>query len=332
MKAQQYGEMVFGSRAMHGVCESINAVADSNTNVFVTGETGVGKELVARAIHQRSGRPGGMHIIHCPSYPHALIEGEFFGHARGSFTGAFCDYEGILSSARGGTILLDEISEVSVGFQAKILRFLETKKIRRLGQKREDDLDVRVITASNQDLGGLIRKGTFREDLYYRLGFPIHIPPLRERPEDIPVLTTYFVDFFSGLYKKQSARNFSDLAPSLVRLPWGGNVRELKTTVESEILKPYSAISPDGFLNRLLRNQPFEGGPCETSVYSKDGKLMTWNEARDRARKVLHNLAVEALKRSSGNIAQAAASLYVGKSTFSNKLTVLGIRPSDYKK
>ena len=229
------------SQGMQTTREDIDCAARSDTKVLITGETGVGKEVVARLIHQRSSRaPFQLVTINCAGLPESLLESELFGHERGSFTGAYRDKPGLLEIAPNGTLFLDEVGEMSLRMQSVLLRFLETGEIQRVGARRSHTrVNVRLITATNRDLQSHIASGAFREDLYFRLNIiRLCIPPLRKRPEDVPLL----VDHFLTVYTRQHHATRPQLTPAamdvLTAYRWPGNVRELKNVIERLILKP----------------------------------------------------------------------------------------------
>ncbi len=222
------------SPRMQELFRLIPKVAQSSSNVLITGESGCGKELVAAALHNLSGRKNKNFVtINCATFPEGLLETELFGHVKGSFTGAVQNKEGLFEIADQGTILLDEIAEMPLPLQPKLLRVLENGIFRRVGGVADITVDVRVISATNRNLADAIAEGSFREDLFYRLNvIPLHMPPLRDRPEDIPLLLDHFFRKFSGGMKKLS----SDALRILMRYPWKGNVRELENMVERVVL------------------------------------------------------------------------------------------------
>jgi two-component system, NtrC family, response regulator AtoC len=233
-KEHRFEDILAKSARMQEIFRTITKIAEYKTTVLVTGESGVGKELVARAIHRRSTRRGGPFVaVNCGAIPENLLESELFGHKKGAFTDAVHDRRGLFEEANGGTLFLDEIGELPLGLQVKLLRVLEDEKIRRVGDTRDVQVDVRIITATHRDLQNETKAGRFREDLFYRLNvLPIHCPPLRERRDDIPLLIDHFV-----------ARNNSRLGTSirgldtetrrlLYEYAWPGNVRELENTIE----------------------------------------------------------------------------------------------------
>ena len=228
--------MIGNSRAMQPVYRLARLLAPRNTTVLITGPTGSGKEIVARAIHQLSPRAGrAFAVVNCAAIPETLLEAELFGYARGAFTGAVQSYAGRIQTAQGGTLFLDEIGEMPLSLQPKLLRFLEQKEVQRLGSAEVLCVDARVVSATNAHLLTLVREGKFREDLYYRLcGFPIEIPPLRERAEDIAELAVHFLGKFSS---RLPAPQLSAAALRLLRAhPWGGNIRELQNVIERALI------------------------------------------------------------------------------------------------
>lgn len=228
--------MIGGSTNMQPVYRGARLIARRDTTVLITGPTGCGKELVARAIHNLSLRfARAFVVINCAAIPEALLESELFGHTRGAFTGAMQAYVGRIQSAQGGTLFLDEIGDMPLSLQPKLLRFLEQKELQRLGSCEVVRVDTRVIAATNARLLSLVRQGKFREDLYYRLcAFPIEIPPLRERPEDILELARHFLDKFS---LRPPAPELSSEGEQLLRShPWAGNVRELQNVIERALI------------------------------------------------------------------------------------------------
>jgi two-component system response regulator HydG/two-component system response regulator AtoC len=220
--------LVGGSDAIALVRSAIERVAPCGSNVLVTGETGTGKELIAELIHFQSGRRGPLVPINCAAIPDGLLESELFGYERGAFTGANASYEGKLRLAQGGTVLLDEVGDMSAYAQAKLLRAIETREVMRLGGRRPVPLDVRIVAATNADLDALVAQGRFRADLYFRLNVArIHVPPLRERPQDVPDLLRH------SLEERRAQASFSaEALDCLCRYPWPGNVRELRNVVE----------------------------------------------------------------------------------------------------
>ncbi len=251
--------MIGSSCAMQPVYRLARLLAPRNTAVLITGPTGCGKEIVARAIHQLSPRAArAFAVVNCAAIPETLLEAELFGYARGAFTGAMQSYAGRIQAAQGGTLFLDEIGEMPLSLQPKLLRFLEQKELQRLGSSEVIHVDARVISATNAHLMTLVREGKFREDLYHRLcGFPIEIPPLHDRPEDIAQLAAHFLEKFS------SRLPVPHLAlPTLALLkshPWSGNIRELQNVIEralilcedAAVIRPEHVLLGDASLNSV---------------------------------------------------------------------------------
>ena len=233
------GMMVGSSTLAQAIKRDMAEIADSASTVLITGETGTGKELAAEFIHANSSRRNkALVCVNCAAIPESLLESELFGHAKGAFTGADSFRDGLFTSADGGTIFLDEIGDMSLCAQAKILRVLEKKEVCRVGSTRGKQLDLRFVAATNQDLEGMASRGAFRKDLYFRLNIArIHLPPLRERPEDIPSLLFHYCNDFSDKTGKP-VPDFSEASlRCLVSYEWPGNIRELKNMVERLFLR-----------------------------------------------------------------------------------------------
>jgi len=225
------------SDAMRPVTEMIARIADSDPTVLITGETGTGKELVARAIHRRGRRANAPLVtINCAALPETLLESELFGHVRGAFTDARSDRRGLMAEAHGGTLFLDEVGEMPHSMQAKLLRALETRSVRPVGSSSEVPFDVRLLAATNRDLPGLIESGAFREDLYYRINVvQLDLPPLRRRGGDVLLLAQSFLEQFARQYHKGVSRLSAGAAERLVNYAWPGNVRELRNGIERAV-------------------------------------------------------------------------------------------------
>ncbi len=235
---QSFAKIIGKSPGMHEVFDLIRRVAPATANVLITGESGTGKERVARAVHDEGPRRTKRFVaINCTAIPEALLESELFGHAKGSFTGAVGRKRGLFEEADGGTIFLDEIGDMNLALQGKLLRVIQEKKIRSVGDTLDRDVDVRIVAATHKDLKAAIKNGTFREDLYYRLSvIPITIPPLRHRKEDIPLLANHFLKKYS-LANNSAVKSFSpDALARVMSLPWEGNVRELENIVERAVV------------------------------------------------------------------------------------------------
>ncbi|MGE5849965.1 MAG: sigma-54-dependent transcriptional regulator [Candidatus Methylomirabilota bacterium] len=232
------GNLVGKSRAMQEVYRLIDLAAPTTAPVLISGESGTGKELVARRLHELSPRSKGPFVaVNCSAIPETLLESEIFGHEKGAFTGAVERRAGCFELAHMGTLLLDEIAEMTPSTQAKFLRILQDGTVRRLGGKTEMTVDVRVVASTNKDPLKAMKDGTFREDLYYRLNVvSIHLPPLRERREDVPLLIQAFIEEFNGKYQRQIRSVDEAVQQSLLAHPWPGNVRELRNTIERAVI------------------------------------------------------------------------------------------------
>jgi DNA-binding NtrC family response regulator len=226
-----FGDLIGASPAMREIFALIRKVAHSRASVLITGESGTGKEVVARTIHYHGSRSKNPFIpINCTAIPEGLLESELFGHVRGAFTGAHTSKQGLFEKARGGTLFLDEIGDMGLGLQSKLLRVLQDREIRPVGSTQSMKIDVRIVTATNKDLQKEMEQERFREDLYYRLNvIPIHIPPLRHRPEDLPLLVDAFVKKHSDGVHQQVSRAAME---RLMKFPWKGNARELENVIE----------------------------------------------------------------------------------------------------
>jgi two-component system response regulator PilR (NtrC family) len=236
--------LVGRSTKMRAIFQLIERVAGTGSTIMISGESGTGKELIARAIHYNSGRNEHTFLsINCGALPDPLLESELFGHMRGSFTGATSNKKGLFEAAHGGTVFLDEIGETSPAMQIKLLRVLQERKIRRVGGTEEIEVDVRVITATNQDLETMVREKSFREDLYYRINvIPIQMPALREKPEDIPALAEHFLEKYSGRVEKPIVGISKGVMECLESYSWPGNVRELENVIERAVALETSDI------------------------------------------------------------------------------------------
>jgi len=258
---QGFANIIGSSSKMRELCELTKKVADSDASVLLQGESGTGKELFARAIHSLSSRKDGPYIaLNCAAIPRELLENELFGSEKGAFTGAHARKMGKFEIASSGTMFLDEIGDMDISLQAKLLRVLQQKNFERLGGTKTVDTDVRVIAATNMDLPELIRQKKFREDLYYRLSvFPLNIPALRERSGDIPALSEYFIEKYCREMKKPVKSLTRDAVGILEKYHWPGNVRELENTIERAIiLAEGKKLTPEHLAVRLRRTDEIQ--------------------------------------------------------------------------
>src|SRR5215510_9760896 len=269
----RFGSMIGRSVKMRELFARLEKLAKTDTTVLVTGETGAGKELVAEALHDHSTREKGPFVVlDCGSIPPNLIESELFGHERGAFTGATNSYAGAFERAHGGTVFLDEIGELPLGMQPKLLRVLERKEVRRVGGTKTLEVDLRVVAATNRDLGVEVNRGRFREDLYYRLAVArVHVPPLRERKEDLPLLIEHILATTPGGETASIAQETIDL---MMKHDWPGNVRELRNVIERAVLLAESPDSEDA-----LRRAPMSAPRAEPSITVTPSQTATSAEA-----------------------------------------------------
>jgi transcriptional regulator with PAS, ATPase and Fis domain len=301
----------------------------SNTSVLLLGESGVGKSLFARTIHDKSDQSRGPYIeINCATLPTALLESELFGYEPGAFTDARTRKLGLIELADGGTLFLDEITEVDLSTQAKLLKVLDAKRFRRLGGDSEISVDVRVVAATNRDLQQCVRDGEFREDLYYRLNVvEIHIPPLRERREDADLIAAHYFDFFRRKFNKPTLE-LSDDAWSLIRqYGWPGNVRELINALERAVLL---SNGPEVTRSEL----PVEPKSVPRTVaIAADNAVIAIELPDDGVSldRVESALIVETLKRTRGNVSRAAEMLRISRGALRNKLSRHKIDPHAYR-
>jgi len=261
-RAKAFGEILGESEAIRRVQRAVDQVAPTDATVLITGESGTGKELVAREVHKRSKRASGPMIpVNCAAIPNELYESEFFGHVKGAFSGASRDRAGRFEAAEGGTLFLDEVGEIPVELQSKLLRVLEDRAYERIGEERTRKADVRIIAASNRDLDEEVAEGRFRQDLYYRLNvFPIHVPPLRERRDDIPILAAHFLDMATRKLDRQPPRLTDEIVARLQAYAWPGNVRELQNVMERAVIR-----TPAGGRLKLDLHPSMEQVPLEST-------------------------------------------------------------------
>lgn len=315
------GEILGKSKAIQKILELIEKVAPLETRVLITGENGTGKELVARAIHKKSERRDKPFIeVNCAAIPNELIESELFGHEKGSFTGAVSQRIGKFELANKGIIFLDEIGDMSLQAQAKVLRAIEEGRIERVGGGKKIEVDVRIIAATNKNLLEEIHKGNFREDLYHRLNvIPIHVPPLRERVEDIPILVEHFCKEITTKHKKPSVRFTDDAIKILQAQPWTGNVRELRNIVERIIIiidKREITAKDIDFL--------FAGNQA-----SLDNLIETSNSFQEFKEKAERAFILKQLKANDWNISKTAEILDIQRSHLYTKMRKYGIEKEE---
>ncbi len=317
---KQYSTFIGESREIHACLDIAAKAALTDSSVLITGESGVGKELIAEQVHKQSGRSSGPFIrVNCAALPESIIESELFGHVKGAFTDAASDRRGRFELADGGTIFLDEIGEVPLPIQAKLLRVLQNRVFERVGSSEPRRSDVRIIAATNRDLVAAIENGEFRQDLFYRLNvLPINVPPLRSRPEDIQPLADYFLTVYAKETKKKISGLSSEAMDVLMRYDWPGNVRELQNVIERAVV-----LSSEGLLNPddlMLNNRKDDG----STIY------------RGRALKEAINLfkrhfVIDTLRRYNGVQTKAAEELGIQRTYLSRLIKELNIDTSNVK-
>ncbi len=315
-EASGFGRLIGKSRAMRNLIDLIKKVAPTDSSVLLQGESGTGKELIAKTIHENSLRAGAKFVaVDCASIPEALLESILFGFHKGAFTGAFKTTKGYFEEADGGTLFLDEITETSPKFQASLLRVIQEKEFSRLGETEKIKTDFRLIAATNRDIKKEVESGRFREDLYYRISvIPIHVPPLRERREDIPLLLDHFLHTFNRKLKKKVGPFTPETLAILEGSEWKGNVRELINLVERIVtVKEGGPITPEDLPDRIYSEE--ERGFTFATLPYKEAK-----ETFERL------YLQEMLKRSGGNIARMARESGIKRQNLYSKLKKYGLK------
>lgn len=311
-----FSRIIGKSKSMKDLFETLSLIAPSNATVLIYGESGTGKEIVANALHQNSPRAKRSFIkVSCAAIPETLLESELFGHERGAFTGAISRKEGRFQMANGGTIFLDEVSEMSPATQVKLLRVLQEREFEPLGSTRTISVDIRIIAATNKNLEEEVKEGNFREDLFYRLNVvPIEVPPLRRRKEDIPLLAKHFLNVYREKNQIPIKGFLSQTVDLMMRYDWPGNIRELENAIERAVLLCRGEyISLDDLPHPVQRVQ----GEEQPRVFVPSG--MTLKE-------VEKEVIVQTLEETEGNRTQTARILGVSRKTLQNKLKEYGIR------
>ncbi len=320
-RVDRAGKMVGASRVMTQLREQVAMAAPTNGRVLIRGENGTGKELVARTVHALSRRRNQAFIeVNCAAIPEELIESELFGHVKGAFTGAVADRRGKFEAANGGTIFLDEIGDMSLKTQAKVLRVLQEQITEPVGSTSRIQVDVRVLAATNKDLESEIRSGRFREDLYFRLNvIPIFVPPLRERVEDVPLLVEHFVADLAAEYGRRPKTLDTRAMVRLQAYSWPGNVRELRNVIERVVIMAPGEVITEHDL-AFLSNSSLAIAPPEVP----QGPAVPLYEARDQFERdyILRQLALQ-----QGNISRTAEVLGVERSNLYRKMRAFGIAP-----
>lgn len=310
LKSEKLNELnIIGkSEIIENIKSIIKKVASLNTNVLITGESGSGKELVAQLIHYHSNRPGRFIPVNCASIPDNLLESELFGYKKGAFTGAISDKDGFFKLADKGTLFLDEITELPILLQPKLLRVIETLEFIPLGGTKSEKVDVRIIAATNKEIEEEVKKGRFREDLYYRLNvIPINIPPLRERTEDIPILIEHFINIISKRFNIKPKKLDNDALKILLNYDWPGNIRELENIIERILVLEKEEVIGSEIVRKYIKNYALNN--IETGKLSEIEK----------------NTIIKTLEETKGNVIKASKKLGVHPSTIYRKLKKMNI-------
>ena len=306
------------SRAMLNLLDELELIAESDASVLILGESGTGKEVIARAIHEASARAEGPFVpLNCAAMPADLLEAELFGYVKGAFTGADRDRQGLFVQADGGTLLLDEIGDMPMEFQAKLLRAVQEKAVRPVGGGREISVDVRLLSATHRDLEQALNAGELREDLYYRLNVVrLELPPLRERPEDIPLLAEHFLaEFQSGRAESKKVSSFSaEAMRQLIAYAWPGNIRQLRNVVEQ--------------VSALCRKGPVPLDLVRRALRQEQGELLPLAEARTGFER---DYLIRVLRMTQGNVAEAARIAGRNRTEFYRLLKRHHLESSDFK-
>ncbi|NOY75251.1 MAG: sigma-54-dependent Fis family transcriptional regulator [Kiritimatiellaeota bacterium] len=324
-----FGEIIGASTAMQTLYATIRNVCKTDARVFIVGASGTGKELVAKAIHVNGSRGQEPFVaINCGAIPPNLLESELFGHERGAFTGAVARRIGKFEQASGATLFLDEISELPLDLQVKLLRVIQEGRVTRVGGKNELKVDPRIICATNRDPAGEVRQGRFREDLYYRLNVvPVKIPPLSDRRSDIPLLCAHFLHVFTEKYGKYFYEFSEDALALLCSYDWPGNVRELENVIERIVVLHDGAVVEKQFLPEEIMNTPIlPARSPEASSVSPDPLL---GNARPLWQ-VESDMIKQALRETKGNVVKASSILQIGQASLYRKLKAYDIKRSDY--
>ncbi len=321
--------VVARSHAMQELADMVRRIADSDATALLLGETGTGKERVARAIHELSPRASQRFIaLNCAAIPAELLESELFGYAKGAFTGATTERKGLFEEAHGGSLFLDEIGDMRPSLQAKLTRVLEERTVRRVGEARERKVDVRVIAATHRDLEAMVQSGTFREDLWYRLNVAlIRLPPLRDRADDIELLATHFLQLQAERQRARGIQGFTGQAlEALCAFDWPGNVRQLRSAVERAcVISHGEAIDVVDLPPEVLRG-------AETAGEDPSLALCTWAQALERGRADVGRRYLESLmRRFEGQVSDAAAQAGVERESFYRLLRKHGVDAAAFR-
>ncbi len=309
-------KIITQSPLMEELLNQAQRVAQNKASVFIGGDSGTGKELLARAIHEASSRSEGAFVaVNCSAIPENLFESELFGHKKGSFTGAIRDHNGLFREANGGTLFLDEIGDMPKSIQVKLLRVLQEMKVRSVGGTKDDPIDVRMISATHTDLETAMREGNFREDLYYRLNVVTFLlPPLSQRPEDIPLLANHFMRNLSETYGDRVKGFSPEAMECMVNSEWPGNVRQLRNVVEQCIALSHTPLIPLSLVQRAVRDEPTQ--------------FLSLQDARNKFER---DYLIRLLQMTAGSVTQASKLAKRNRTEFYRLLSRHGMKPEDFK-
>jgi DNA-binding NtrC family response regulator len=329
---RRFTEIIGKGQQMIELQQIIGKVADAPSTVLIQGESGTGKELVATALHEKSSRRDRPFIkINCAAIPRELVEAELFGFEKGAFTGAVQSKPGRFELADGGTLFLDEIGEIPLEMQVKLLRAIQESEFERVGGVKTTRVEVRLIAATSRDLTREIAAGRFREDLYYRLNVvPVHLPPLRERREDIPLLVAHFVQKYNARLKKNVERLEDDALAALSGYSWPGNIRELENVLERTILFAERPVIRAADLPPSLRNRPSmpdDAAPSASGLPSTPGPLK--EIVKEQVQAIERDLIVRGLEVTNGNVTRTAKLLKISRKSLQMKMKEFGLRGED---
>lgn len=309
-------EIVSQSPAMEDLLQQARLVADSDVSVIILGESGTGKELLARALHRASPRRDKPFVgVNCTAIPETLLESELFGHVKGAFTGASQNHQGLFQAANGGTIFLDEIGDMSLSFQAKLLRVLQEKEVRSVGSNQAFPIDVRVVCATHHDIDAAVAANTFREDLYYRLNVvTLKVPPLAQRPEDVLLLVAHFLKMIAERSGKEPKVFSPEAMELMISAAWPGNVRQLQNVVEQAFALSTTQLIPADLVHRALK--------------TPSGSMPSLADKRDQFER---DYLVQLLRMTSGNVSNAARLAQRNRTEFYKLLHRHGLQPKDFR-
>ena len=309
-------KIITQSPLMEELLNQAQRVAQNKASVFIGGDSGTGKELLARAIHEASNRKDGPFVaVNCSAIPESLLESELFGHKKGSFTGAIRDHNGLFREASDGTLFLDEIGDMPRSIQVKLLRVLQEMKVRSVGGTKDDPVDVRIISATHTDLENAMREGSFREDLYYRLNVVTFLlPALSKRPEDIPLLANYFLRSLAEVYGDRVKGFSPEAMECMVNSEWPGNVRQLRNVVEQCIALSHTPLIPLSLVQRAVKDEPTQ--------------FLSLQDARNKFER---DYLIRLLQMTSGSVTQAAKLAKRNRTEFYRLLSRHGMKPDDFK-